>query len=106
MRSLRDFDGLDDPQYCRVKPKRRGWGNAVLHAALNRPVWSVDSPSIFDAEFPELCPHSHKSALEDADYLVASLGLGESGSVYEPTPGLEAVKAEIAGRHTREGVSF
>jgi hypothetical protein len=43
------------------------------------------------AHLPEVCPYSHKSALEDADDLVANLGLGESDSVYEPAPGIDFI---------------
>jgi hypothetical protein len=45
---------------------------------------------LFDAELLKLCPHCRKSAFENAD-LVANLGRGESGSVYESTSAIDFV---------------
>jgi hypothetical protein len=46
---------------------------------------------ILDAELLELCSHNLKSALEDADDLVANLGRREGGSVYESTPTIDFI---------------
>src|SRR6266446_5533229 len=60
-------------------------------APSNRPARSAASPLIFDAEFLELCSHSRKSALEDADDPVANLGRREGGAFYESTPTIDFI---------------
>jgi hypothetical protein len=45
----------------------------------------------FEPELLELCSHCRKSALEDADDLVANLGRREGGSVYQSTPTIDLI---------------
>jgi len=51
----------------------------------------ISSSLLFNAELLNLCPHCRKSALENANDLVANLGRRESGSVYDTTPSIDLI---------------
>src|SRR5271169_1896364 len=60
--------------------------------AIGRGRWRAClTSSLFAAKLLELCSHCRKSALEDADDLVANLGRRESGPVYESTPTIDLI---------------